>query len=172
MTKITFPIIVASLLSACGGSSEIPTANTPANPSTTINAVTIVGTSPPSDNIIPINAGVNNGGFTTGWSVSSSDPYHVDLYLSNDNALGSDVRIFSQNCGSSSLIYNCSSVGQFNCQFTSSNKMSCGTLSAANTEKDLTSFLDTIPKQVFLILEACNALLDNCKTSSVAIELQ
>jgi len=60
----------------------------------------------------------------------------------------------------------------FDCRFTSSNKMSCGTISAANTEKDLTVFLNTIPKQAYLIFEACNALLSNCKTASVTIELQ
>mgnify|MGYP006412646997 FL=1 len=170
--SISLTLIISGLLSACGGSSDIPEVNTPVNPNTTINTVSVVGTSVTVNNIIPINSGINGGAFSIAWDVDSSDPYHVDLYLSEDNTLGDDVKFFSQNCGSSTLIYNCGTLAQFDCRFTSSNKISCGMLSAFNTEKDLTSFLDTIPKQASLIIEACNALMDNCKTTSVAIELQ
>ena len=174
--KTILTLVVSGLLSACGGGSDtntdIANINTPANPSTTINAVGVVGTSSPVNTIAPINAGVNGGEFSISWDVDSSDPYHVDMYLSDDNTLGSDVKILSQNCGSVSFLYNCDTTAVFDCRFTSSNKMSCGTISAANTEKDLTVFLNTIPKQAYLIFEACNALLSNCKTASVMIELQ
>ena len=169
---VTFILIVSGLLSACGSDSDRPEATTPVNLNTTINTVSIVGTSAAINNIIPINSGMNGGAFSIAWDVDSSDPYHVDLYLSEDNALGDDVTFFSQNCGSTTLIYHCSAIATFECRFTSSNKISCGTISAFNTEKDLTSFLDTLPKQAFLIIEACNALMDNCKSTSVAIELQ
>jgi len=169
---VTFILIVSGLLNACGSGSDIPEVNTPVNPNTTINTVSIVGTSAAINNIIPINSGMNGGAFSIFWDVDSSDPYHVDLYLSEDNTFGDDVTFFSQNCGSSTLIYNCSATASFECRFTSSNKISCGTISAINTEKDITLFLDTLPKQAFLIIEACNALMDNCKTTSVAVALQ
>jgi len=169
------------LLSACGGGgsapgggSSLPGINTPATDSTTINDYAVTG----SDVVnasgnIPINAGVNGGAFQVTWDVDSSDPYHAELYLSADSTLerNTDIKIFEQNCGSVSLLYNCGQKADFDCRFTSENKMSCHTITTANRERDLTTFLDTIPKSAHLMLYACNALFSNCKTSSVAVEL-
>lgn len=175
-------VFSAVLLSACGGgSSSLPGNNistsgnnSPATDSTMINDYAVTG----SDVVnasgnIPINSGVSGGVFKVTWDVDSSDPYHAELYLSSDDTLdrNSDVKIFEQNCGSVSLIYNCGQKADFDCRFTSQNKISCGTVTNQNRERDLTAFLDTIPKSAHLMLYACNALFSACKTSSVAIEL-
>lgn len=143
------------------------------NSATSINAYSVTGTSAQSNGVTPINSGVANGEFTVAWNVSSSDPYRVDLYLSNDAALSNDdYEFFGQNCGSLSYLYDCGSSANFNCRFTTQNKISCGTVSSFNRETDISAFLDQIPKRAFLILEACNGLFNDCKTSSVEIELQ
>jgi hypothetical protein len=169
ITLITIPV----LLSACGGdTTSLPTINTPATTTTTLNSFSVVGSGATVAGKIPINAGINNGEFFIAWDVDSSDPYHVDVHLNDSDSLIDAIKIFEQNCGALSVLFNCNETANFDCRFDSSNHISCDTITAFNPEKDLTSFLDTLPKSAFIIIEACNALLDNCKTSAVEIELQ
>ncbi len=173
--KKLIPLLVASTISACGGGSSTPNIDVPnpATSTTTINSFSLTGTSAPINGVVPINASINNGEFAIDWDIASSDPYIVEIYMSSDTALGNgDVKIFGQNCGSLSTLYNCGSTASFNCRFGSSNNISCGVISSINPEKDLTTFLDTIPKSANLLLLGCNSLLTSCKTTSVAIELQ
>lgn len=163
------------VLTACGGGPNGGNAlsSKPSNP-TTINSYIITGTSPTTSAVQPINAGVNGGDFNVSWNVSSTDPYHVDLYVSYDATLSKtdDIKFFGQNCGSSSSIYNCDQNASFPCTFTGDNKLSCGTVSAANPQKDLGSFLINIPQSAYVIMEACNGLFTDCTTSSIAVEFQ
>ncbi len=172
--KILCLICIVSLMSGCGGGTSSPDINVPnpATSTTTINSFSATGTSAPASGIVPINANINNGEFTLEWNIASSDPYHVDIYISSDDALGGDVKFFSQNCGSLSTLYNCSSTASFDCRFDTSNSISCGVVSTSNTGKDLTTFLDAIPKSAHLILVGCNSLLTSCKSTSVEVELQ
>ncbi|MEC4685408.1 MAG: hypothetical protein VST71_06725 [Nitrospirota bacterium] len=137
-----------------------------------ITSYSVEGTSPASDGVVPINSIVNDGVFKVSWSVSSDDIYHIELYLSNDDELSrdTDVDFFGRNCGSISTA--CKQNGSVDCRFTTQNKISCGTISIYNPEKDITPFLDQIPKAAYLIMEACNALFDSCETASVQVELQ
>lgn len=164
------------ILSACGGGSSGTPSGTPGitGTTTTINNYTVTGTSSATGTSQPINPGVNNGNFNVSWNISSSDPYHVDLYVSSDSTLSTttDIKFFGQNCGSASSIYNCGKSGTFTCTFGGDNKISCGTISAANPAKDLTSFLDTIPKTAYIVMQACNGLFDSCKTSAIQVEFQ
>lgn len=120
------------------------------------------------------NAGVNSGAFSVAWDVKATDPYHIDLYVSEDDVLSkaSDVKFFGQNCGAFAGIHDCTQTGDFDCQFTGANLISCGTVSETNPEKNLTAFLTSLPKTAYLILEACNGLFTDCKTRSVQIEFQ
>lgn len=172
MSKLIILIFIASLVSACGGGSSTPNVPNPATSTTTIDSYRVTGTSASINDVAPINANLNNGEFSVGWNISSSDPYHVDIYLSDDVVLGGDVKIFEQNCGSLGTLYNCDSDASFNCRFDTSNNISCGVVSASNPAKDLTTFLDTIPKSAHLILVGCNALLTSCKSTSLEVELQ
>jgi hypothetical protein len=162
------------LLFGCSDTSNItnPANN---NQGTSINAYSVIGAITTTTNGgILINSGVNNGAFNVSWNVSSSDPYHVELYLSNDSALSSstDVKFFSQNCGGISAIYNCNTNGSFSCKFNSQNKISCDTITFINKEKDISAFLNQIPKRAYLIIKACNGLFNNCDTAFKPIELQ
>ena len=163
-------IFLASLLSACGGSPTIDDIN---SSSTTIKDYAVVGSdAADSTGQIPINSGVNGGAFKVTWDVDSSDPYRAELYLSTDSTLdrSNDINIFGTNCGSISLLYYCGAQADFDCRFTNENKMSCHTVNSANLERDLTGFLDTIPKSAYLILYACD-LSFQCKESAVAVTM-
>ena len=178
-SKVNFSVLITSalILSACGGSSStsggIPTDTIPAAKVTTINTYALNSSSVAVNNVVPINAGVNNGDFNINWNVYSSDPYRVEISISSDTALDNgDVKIFEQNCGAVSVVYNCNTIGSFTCRFTSDNKMSCGTVSSFNQGKDLTTFLTALPQRAFMVIKACDGLLEDCKTSSVEVELQ
>ena len=170
-------MVTTTLLSACGGDSAgvpTPIAITPITTETTILSFTTVGTSASVNGVVPINAGVKNGDFSIEWDITSSEPYRTEIFLSSDTVLNSaiDIVIYNRNCGADPRVYTCNQQGLFNCRFNNSNEMSCGIVTAFNTAKDLTVFLDAIPKSAYLIIDACNALRDSCKTASVAIELQ
>ena len=154
------------LLGACVESTE--------DDVTTINAFSSTSSAGLSDSSVVINPAIDEGAFKIQWNIDSSDPYHIELYLSEDSQLSksSDVNFFGQNCSSASAIFNCTSVGDFDCRFTSENKISCGTISAANREQNVTSFMTTLPKEAFIIIEACNGLFDSCEESVSQVVFQ
>lgn len=141
---------------------------------TTINEFSSTSSAGLSDSAVIIDPAIDEGAFNIHWDIDSSDPYHIELYLSEDSQLSksSDVNFFGQNCSSASSIFNCSSVGDFDCRFTSENKISCGTISAANNEKTVTSFMTTLPKDAYIIIEACNGLFDSCAVSASQVVFQ
>ena len=167
-------------LAACSGGVDVsggltpPVPSNPVTTSTTINRFDVTGTAATANGIVPINAAFNAGEFTMDWEVTSSNPYRVEVFISADNTLDktSDIEIYNRNCGNDPLVYTCNNIGNYVCAFTNANEMSCGIVTAFNTRKDLTTFLNVIPKSAFMMIEACNALRDSCKTASVAIELQ
>lgn len=154
------------LLGACVESTE--------DDVTTINEFSSTSSAGLNDSSVVIDPAIDDGAFNIQWNISSSDPYHIELYLSEDAQLSksSDVNFFGQNCSSSSTIFNCSSVGDFDCRFTSENKISCGTISPANKEHNVTTFMTTLPKEAFIIIEACNGLFDSCAESASSVVFQ
>jgi hypothetical protein len=160
------------VLTACGGGGS---SSTPVSLTTTINSFSIVGTSASNaGDPVPINANVNGGNFEVSWDVSSSDAYHVEMYISDDATLdtNTDINILGKNCGSNATFYECSKTANFSCKFKTTNLISCGPISVANTEVDLMTYLSTLPKAAYFILDACNGLLTSCKTQAVEVVFQ
>jgi hypothetical protein len=175
MKKAIFAVGVV-ILSGCGGSGGGSDGNTAssvqASVDTTITQIGIVGSEQAGEEV-SINPGINSGEFTVSWDIQSSDPYHVKVYVSEDVALSDeDILFFSQNCGSSSQLYQCNSHGEFSCQFDTENNISCDEVNAANPGRNLDILLDTLPKQAHIIIRACNGLLDSCADTSVEITFQ
>lgn len=164
-------ILSTALLTACGGTdtgSGGPTSKT------SINSYEIAGSETvQAGDVVPINAGVNEGAFEVNWDVSSSNPYHVRLYVSDDAILSTDddIQFFSQNCGTPSSIYNCNRTANFDCSFSAQNQIVCNE-TTYNRGKNIGSFLNSLPQQAYLIMQACNGLFDSCKDQAIAIELQ
>jgi hypothetical protein len=109
------------------------------------------------------------GEFSLSWSVSSSDPYHVKLYLSLNSALSEedDINFFSQNCGNSNAILNCDSEADFDCRYSPDMGFSCN----GEESVDIGSLIEALPQSAYIILEACDGLFESCKTSSIMVNL-
>ncbi len=180
-TRILFylsGILVLLGLSACGGGEPGAPSTNPnlsvVGTTTTIHAVSVSGTSARINDVAPINPSVNNGTFTIGWQVTSSDPYRVEVYASIDDTISAeDVRVFQQNCGSIDTLYQCNESASFECHFNSSNELYCGTLSpGTNPANDLTRFLVSLPMNANLIFQACDAILASCQVAMAPVQFQ
>ncbi len=165
--KTATALLLSILLAACGEDTED-------NANTTINEFFAINSAGSRAASVVIDPAIDDGDFSLRWDIDSSDPYHIELYLSEDSQLskGSDINFFGQNCGSPSTVFNCNSVGNFDCRFTSENKISCGTINSANNEKNVTDFMTTLPKEAFIVIEACNGLFDSCKESAIPVVFQ
>lgn len=154
------------------GLSSILTACAVEDTGTKIKSFSITGSANESSGIVPINSSINSGEFSVSWQASSSDPYSVGLFISSDQSLSksTDVKFFGQNCGGLS-IYSCNNTGNFSCNFTTENRLSCD-LASPNQGTNISSFINEIPMDAFIVIEVCNGLRDDCKESSVAIQLQ
>ncbi len=165
--KTATALLLSILLAACVEDTED-------NANTTINKFSATSSADSRDTSIVIDPAIEGGAFNLQWDIDSSDPYHIELYLSDDSQLSkaSDINFFGQNCGSPSTVYNCNSVGDFDCRFTSENKISCATVNSVNKEKNVTDFMTTLPKDAFIVIEACNGLFDSCKESAIEVVFQ
>ncbi len=165
--KTATALLLSILLAACGEDTED-------NANTTINEFSATNSADSRAASIIVDPAIEGGDFSLQWDIDSSNPYHIELYLSEDSQLSksSDINFFGQNCGSLSTVYNCNSVGNFDCRFTSENKISCGTINSANKEKNVSDFMTTLPKDAFIIIEACNGLFDSCEESAISVVFQ
>ncbi len=174
-------IFIATTVAGCGGSSGSDgigdpggTPDIPVAGGMTLDTFEVTGTGVVEASSVPINAAVANGEFSFSFDVTTlSDPYVTELFISEDNLLDTtDVSILHRICGNDGTVFKCNAHGEFNCSFNSSNEMSCGVVGPGNFPKNLTTFLDSIPKDAHLILEACNFTQDECDTKAVAVEIQ
>jgi len=173
--KILAAALTSIMLVGCGGGgggSDTPASNASVNEPqpTHINSFNISGNELAGEDL-SINSGIDNGSFSVNWDVDSSDPYHIELFVSSDSVLSaSDTSFFHQNCGSLPT-FNCGNTGNFECTFSNENKISCGEVTPINQEKDLTSMLGALPADIHIILKACNGLFDDCRATSIEVTL-
>ncbi len=164
-----------ALLSACGGGKSSPSAPASREETTLLNSFLINGTTSANNtSAITLNPAVNSGVFKIEWDVSLLKPYHIDLYLSSDPFLNGAtvINIFEHDCSRSGENSNCDLKAKVNCKYTSNNYLSCATKKLDNKNIDISSFLNTIPKDAYLVLEVCNSNYSSCELSSNAVVLQ
>ena len=178
MKKVLLRLVVGSALglTACGGGSDSSSAGSigGSNSSSTSNntqilALSMSGTSNiTSDGTVPINPYENNRGFTLNWSVIADMPmYRVDFYFSNDKTLNGDTKFLGLNCGTALSV--CQAQGTTSCLLSTSYKVACSDGAGIT---NIESFIDTLPKSGYMIMRACNGLLDDCVTQSIPVEFQ
>lgn len=128
----------------------------------------------------PITPHLDNGNFALQWEIGSYGQYHVDLYVSNDPWLGlqdpwgrEDV-LFKHLGGmgnSYNTAYNTDTVFM-SCRFTTDNILSCGQINYDNPGRDLTPYLNVLPKTGYIILRACDEYMQDCAITSRYVEFQ
>lgn len=92
------------------------------------------------------------------WESSGAVLFDAHVYLSNDSRPSSDdFRVISEDCSNDSDDH-CEAGRQvvFDCLYRSDNTFDCEEDDDVISRNDITSFLDTIPKVAFVILELCN----------------
>jgi hypothetical protein len=172
MLKIhAFLLLSATFLSGCGGGGDSASPS-PAAATTNINQFSLAGNVTASS----ISVSKSAGQFAMTWDVSSSDPFHIDVYLSSDAVVSTDDKSFiGGNCGALSL-YNCKAQQTVQCNVTkvgttspASYTLGCQGLGTSSQVVTLPSI--TLPFSANILFKACNALQNSCVTVSKSVTL-
>ena len=185
--KSLFAIVcLAAMLAGCGGGSSgttsgislpIASSDSGSGSSVSLKNFTVTGTGPVTQGETPIDANINGGAFRVDWETTGSGSYRIDLYVSADGKLdeADDIRFFGQNCQEGLPLMKCGLTGGFDCQFTTENKISCGTDALANPPKDLSAFLTALPQSAYIILgfrDSSGILSGKLETIAVPVVFQ
>ena len=111
----------------------------------------------------------NQGLVIIRWTVRALFQNSIKLVVSEDSSLsGDDVELYFSLCNLATL---CGQKEVYMlCDFDTNNIMQCGLLGAS---PDLTNFLDTIPKNAYIIIESClNGFPLLCSTRSQGVRFQ
>lgn len=168
-----FLALTTTMLTACGSDSE---KNYPTDratlPTPEIASFSVTGTSPAQQDIVPVNAGVEEGKFTIDWNIASADSFHLQLFLSHDDTLSADdIRIFSNALCGAVRVNDCFSQDQYICHFGTDNTLKCSDgWESFNQNLNTQGFLTGLPQQAYIIGKAC--VIADCKTSAIKIEFQ
>lgn len=159
-------IALLLLLTACGGgggggtNAPAPGGNDP-DPvdDLKITSFTVGGTSAPDNGISPY---INNGNFTLAFDVSKRGSlFTAKAFVSiNDTLSSSDVAFYDETCNDA---IECGKPDySTDCFYTNDNEIYC----AEDDESfaDLSPIVDIIPKSVFIIMEICYNVRQDCTT--------
>lgn len=164
---------VSAVLTGCGSDSEKDySEDRSIVPDAVISGFSVVGTSPAQGDIIPVNAGVEDGRFTIDWDVTSANSFQLRIFLSHDELLSADdTRLFSNPVCGSVRLNECYGQDQYICHFNSDNGLICSD-GWENFSQNLltTGFLTTLPQAAYVIGEVC--VVTDCKTAAIKIEFQ
>lgn len=163
----------ALMLVACGSDSKD---NHPIDhatlPTPEIASFSVTGTSPAQDDVIPVNAGVEDGKFTIGWNIAEANSFHLQIFLSHDDILSADdLRIFNNTLCGAMRVNECLAQDQYVCHFGTDNALKCSDgWESFNENLNTQGFLPALPQQAYIIGKAC--VVTDCKTSAIKIEFQ
>lgn len=188
--------VLISGLSACGVDTE-PTA--PETTTTTVNDVAMFGEegvdTNPDDTIVHVEIPMDQNQtvsalYNVTWDVTSSDPYAVTTYISDDSSLDetADQLFFTTKCGSDNTLYPCDSLGDRLCGFSYQPEYSDPTANPPVVSVDhyyMTCFGQTVeitdrvtatgfpatPFNQNIIFQACNGAGDSCDTRSFQFDI-
>lgn len=132
-----------------------------------IISFTITG---PDDSTNPasIDPAINNGTFAIDFNLLGADKiYDVELFVSTNNTLSEfDISFGQGQCAPTDNECNDGSSTD-ECRFTNNNSITCD----ANDSEGISiaSALDTLPKDAYIILQACNITGSECDTASTPV---
>ena len=167
-------LAVVSLLVACGGGGSDPGGS---DQNSEIHSYSVTGTDGVSSaSATPSIAPSQNGGlFSVSWDAeSSTDVYRAEVYVSRDNALSSDDKMFlGRNCNSG--LGDCpNQAATYSCKFDSANVITCAAGGPGDVT-NMTSYFSSspgLPATYQLILRICDGLFSDCITRAVPVAFQ
>ena len=174
MNKFLLPIIglTTILITACGKPSSDSADPNSILSSHKLTSFNVIGTSTDtSGGLAPIDPHTKSGKIIIDWTVRAALQNSIKLVVSNDDKLSNDdVEIYFNICN---LVTLCGQKQVYlTCAFDTNNVMECGLLGSP-TSTTLTSFLDTIPKDAFIIIQSClNGFPFVCDTRSDGVQFQ
>lgn len=173
MMRTALLSVSLAVLAACdgGGSAAPATPPTPVTPAYELQYFETVGTSADlPGGVSPLNPAIAGGNFTVTTRVADhTQGYRLQLWLSeNANLSSADVKVYDNTC---TTLRACGSTATFvnDCFINASNEFWCADHS---TRTDLTAFLDTIPKDAFLIANTCDWTAFNCTFAALPVQFQ
>lgn len=117
---------------------------------------------------------VNDGEFEVFWEVDSygySD-YRVELFLNDRKRVDKGIRLSSAWCGAGE---SCSQGASYQyCQYNTDLTINCDLPESDRRygEKDISALFDTIPEDLYLVLEVCDDALFYCEYQTLPVEFE
>jgi hypothetical protein len=182
--KLIATVFLPAILSACGDGGSLGGGQEDGgNPSYKVVSFNVAGTSTDNDNgAAPISPTVNSGQFGLRWQVQDLLGDHpVSAFVSADGKLssGDDILFYTETCESddpddpNDSAADCGSSNPYTklCTFNNSDEIFCD--DQAGDVENLMDFLsDGVPKDAFIIFQACAAAGSPCRTASHAVQFQ
>lgn len=164
-------VLASSFLIACGGSSDNDTTESGSDTVDIINAEVVGERIEGADEVV-ISPSLNGGRFSVVWEVAANNLYHFEAYISSMAVYDSATAetIFSKNCGTGET-FNCDNHGAVNCLFSNANVFICEE-GALEETFDATAMLTEIPAYLYLYLEVCDPMFENCTIKKVDLLIQ
>ncbi|MCY4045613.1 MAG: hypothetical protein OXE99_11095 [Cellvibrionales bacterium] len=162
---LTFALCLSALLSCKDGFEQKNDSKAD------INLFSVSDVTVNSDRPAEINSTIQSGVFPIRWNITSSDPYHVSLYITQDpeKTLTANDRFFRTACGSDTNA--CTNEGQFLCTLSNNKFLACEAGTEPFSEKNIAHLMSATKNPVYIILEACNTVIDLCNKQAIVAEL-
>lgn len=163
-------LAVASVLTACGGSSEA-VHQPPPQYLPELRAFDIIDsydtdTAMPHHPPLALTPYFYDGLFEIFWEVDSLEDYTVSLRINDRATIANSILINAQVCGAGRR---CDQGGNWICEYTNDLYMSCDD---SPREVDIYPLISQLPQRVYLLLEICDRNSDYCEYDYYPVTLE
>jgi len=107
-----------------------------------------------------------DGLFEVFWTVNSLEDYRVSFKINDRDTLTNSISIGSTICGAG---LTCDQSGHWVCEYTSDFYMNCDT---SVRDVDISSLFNTVPKNLFMLLEVCDTNSNYCEFDSYPVTME
>ena len=109
----------------------------------------------------------NEGEFRLYWDIVTDDDYTIDLYINDEDRIGSALAIYSGVCDNDD---NCHEDQELNCDFQNSLEMECEDFNGDNIESvNIALLTNNFPEDLYFILEVCDPFGFDCEDQSIKV---
>ncbi|MDX5337192.1 MAG: hypothetical protein LPK13_14015 [Marinobacter sp.] len=165
-------LFICAALMLAGCKEEESSSGTGGMSNTKFEMFDVIGTNGKTGKMARLDPYENGGVFTIKWRVRSSTSYWIYAAVSADDTPSKDDRTFvSESCGFANDVCSKASA-ELACMIGTNNVIACESDKPANHYfgPDLTSFFNTLPKQGWIVVEACRSPGFDCFRQAHKVE--